>query len=148
MIFWIYLFPLLILSAIPAYIAQTKGKSFGTWYVYGILLLPIALIHSLLIEKDSAEMEAQALSEGNKKCPYCAELVKRDAIICKHCKSELEVEIVPLIKPLTQAELEAQNIALKQAHRRWLRSSPIFYIVIFGGCVMLLIFWEAFMGNQ
>ena len=78
MVFWIYLFPLLILSAIPAYIAQTKGKSFGTWYVYSILLLPIALIHSLVIKKDSAEMESRSLLEGNKKCPYCAELVLRD----------------------------------------------------------------------
>ena len=106
MALWIYLFPLLILSAIPAYIAQTKGKSFGPWYVYGILLLPIALIHSLVIEKDNAEMEARSLSEGNKKCPYCAELVKREAIICKHCKSELKVEVAPVSKPMTQEELE------------------------------------------
>ena len=106
MIFWIYFFPLLILSAIPAYIAQTKGKSFGTWYVYGILLLPIALIHSLVVEKDIAEMEARALSEGNKKCPYCAELVKREAIICKHCRSELKVEVSEANETQQQTEID------------------------------------------
>ena len=106
MIFWIYFFPLLILSAIPAYIAQTKGKSFGTWYVYGILLLPIALIHSLVVEKDIAEMEARALSEGNKKCPCCAELVKREAIICKHCRSELKVEVSEANETQQQTEID------------------------------------------
>ena len=143
MIFWIYFFPLLILSAIPAYIAQTKGKSFGTWYVYGILLLPIALIHSLVINKDSSEMEARSLSEGNKKCPYCAELVKREAIICKHCKSELKVEVAPVSKPMTQGELEEANQKIK----RWLLSSPLPYIGVFFICVLVLIMWEVISGN-
>ncbi len=143
MVFWIYLFPLLILSAIPAYIAQTKGKSFGTWYVYSILLLPIALIHSLVIEKDSAEIEARSLSAGNKKCPYCAELVKREAIICKHCKSELKVEVAPVSKPMTQEELEEAN----QDFRRWLLSSPIAGIGVFFIGVLALITWGVISGN-
>ncbi|MDB2455457.1 hypothetical protein N9W76_04855 [Planktomarina temperata] len=143
MVFWIYLFPLLILSAIPAYIAQTKGKSFGTWYVYSILLLPIALIHSLVIEKDSAEMEARSLSEGNKKCPYCAELVKREAIICKHCKSELKVEVASVSKPMTQEELEEAN----QDFKRWLLSSPIAGIGVFFIGVLVLITWGVISGN-
>ena len=143
MVLWIYLFPLLILSAIPAYISQTKGKSFGTWYVYGILLLPIALIHSLVIEKDNAEMEARSLSEGNKKCPYCAELVKREAIICKHCKSELKVEVAPVSKPMTQEELEEAN----QDFKRWLMSSPLTFIGVFFIGVLVLITWEVISRN-
>jgi ribosomal protein L37AE/L43A len=27
--------------------------------------------------------------EGMKKCPFCAELVKREAIKCKHCGSDI-----------------------------------------------------------
>ena len=68
---------LLFLGLIPAYIAQTKGRSFGAWYVYGLFLLPITLIHSLL------------LPSNDKKCPQCAELVKIDAKICKHCGNKL-----------------------------------------------------------
>ena len=29
-----------------------------------------------------------------KNCPYCAERIKEDAILCKHCNSRLDVEIL------------------------------------------------------
>ena len=52
----LYLLPLLLLSVIPAYIAQTKGKSFGAWYVYGLFLLPITFVHSLILDRDDREV--------------------------------------------------------------------------------------------
>ena len=89
----LYLLPLLLLSVIPAYIAQTKGKSFGAWYVYGLFLLPITFVHSLILGRD------------DRKCPHCAELVKLEATVCKHCGSELDSKSTS-DRPISKVALE------------------------------------------
>ena len=86
----IFLVTLAVISCLPASIAKNKGRSFGSWWVYGFLLFPIALIHSLAMSKDFEGLEAQAIASGNRKCPACAELVKVEAKICKHCRNDLE----------------------------------------------------------
>ena len=93
----LYLLPLLLLSVIPAYIAQTKGKSFGAWYVYGLFLLPITFVHSLILDRD------------DRKCPHCAELVKLEATVCKHCGSELEAQTFQQGTLLTQEEIDSHE---------------------------------------
>jgi len=86
-------FPIMLLPTflgiIPAAIANNKGRSFNGWWIYGILLFIIALAHSIFIKRDIKSLENKLLSEGMKKCPYCAELVKGEAIICKHCGKDL-----------------------------------------------------------
>ena len=93
----LYLLPLLLLSVIPAYIAQTKGKSFGAWYVYCLFLLPITFVHSLILDRD------------DRKCPHCAELVKLEATVCKHCGSELEAQTFQQGTLLTQEEIDSHE---------------------------------------
>lgn len=41
----------LIIGLIPALIAQSKGRDFIVWYIYGVALFIIALVHSLVISK-------------------------------------------------------------------------------------------------
>ena len=41
---------LMPLAFIPAFIASLKGKSFIVWYVYSLLLFPVALIHAMLLK--------------------------------------------------------------------------------------------------
>ncbi len=47
---------------VPAFIAKSKGrKDFWLWWVYGVFLLPVAVIHALVLKSDQTDMDERAL---------------------------------------------------------------------------------------
>lgn len=84
------------IGTIPGFIAQSKGRSFVGWWLYGAALFIVALPHSLVIKADVQKLENEQLLSGTcKKCPFCAEIIKAEARVCRFCGRDLLVDERP-----------------------------------------------------
>lgn len=85
-----------LIGLIPAMVASSKGREFVLWWIYGALLFIIALPHALLIAPKRAVIDERQLMAGDaKKCPNCAEIIRREAKVCRFCGRDVVPQPAP-----------------------------------------------------
>lgn len=83
----VYLF---IAGGLTAKFASKKGRSYPLWFIYGLLLFPLSMIHSMMIRRDEFAIGEKQIKQGTmKRCPYCKEPIRLAATICRYCNQPL-----------------------------------------------------------
>jgi len=100
----------LLCGLIAGAIGKRKGEGFLS-FIIGIIFGPFGILFALI-------------SKGNRiNCPYCKELVHKDAIRCSHCQKDLP-----------------EKINNSTSSSKYLSNNSILSIVIIGMTILIVIF--------
>jgi len=84
------LLPLLV-GLLTAIIAQSKGRSFFGWWIYGAIFPPFALIYALFLPRRDKTSSGGHRKTDLLKCPHCQRMIPADAGHCRHCNKKIDV---------------------------------------------------------
>lgn len=73
-------------TVVVGVLASRKQRSVFGWVLLSLIVSPLIAGLLLLVLPSNASSEGDSTMA---RCPYCRELVRRDAVKCKHCGSSI-----------------------------------------------------------
>ena len=85
-----------MLAVLPSMIAGSKGLDRVGWWMYGVWVFPIALVHALVVKPTVEAQDADAEAEGRVRCKFCAEYIRPEAVVCRWCGNDVAASRTPV----------------------------------------------------
>lgn len=116
----------LALLVVGGFIALFAGN-----FVLGLILIIVAIGLGMARDKfpnDETEVAEATIKSGNKsitestnkKCPFCAETIKQEAVICRFCNRDVPPQVKPIIELITaQTYLKSINDGDKATYEKY-----------------------------
>lgn len=98
-------------------IANSKGRNGCGWFLLGVLIGPFALIVAALPSLKAGQ--TAPTPETHVICPDCAELIRKEARVCKHCGCKIS-HIEPQADGEPDEVVDRVSLSYK-AGRAWAR---------------------------
>jgi hypothetical protein len=108
------------LSVVAGIVASSKGRSGFGFFLLAVFLSPlVGLIAAAIAKPNTPNVEASQLESGDsKRCPYCAELIKIQAIACRYCGRDIDASH-PSVSAATAETPEAAEAEREQMLARY-----------------------------
>jgi hypothetical protein len=132
----------IILCFVAGSIAENKGNSALAAFLISLVLSPLIGIVIALAEKpNEAVLEKKRLKSGeSRKCPFCAELIKKDATVCRYCGRDVGNTATQPVPRAATVEEPKQAIPAQ-------KSGMVISLLAAGLVAVAIIFWAVTAGN-
>jgi hypothetical protein len=120
-------------------IAKNKGRSFAGFFWLSFFLSPlVGILAAAIARPNVANVELSQIQSGDRrKCPYCAEIIKREATVCRYCGKDL-----PPVPPIVSNVVAPLQIT--RGHQR----SDRLYLGLLVLVAVVIVLWGAYWVNH
>src|SRR5262245_31097616 len=94
----------LALSILAGVIASQKGRSGMGFFLLSLVLSPLVGIIAALVAGQNIKRieEQQIASHEHKRCPYCAEIIRQEAIVCRYCGNDVSERLATTASDISE----------------------------------------------